>query len=218
MDDVVAQPLPADLPENLLSLGEECRAGCPAVDDLPYLEVVGGDPVLEQNGGERVPQRLEEVGGYPLLILVDPHDAVAEVVVAAEHVGIGVVEFVVTVLPQVRWAGVVPLPRRRVDLRVAHPVPLAVHDVVADLHVLEDLGDRQAGRSDQPGGREQRAQQDDAAGQLERALHLDDAADVGSVIGPSALEDVASDGVQFVGQHFDVGRSQMVDRAVWLVL
>ena len=30
----------------------------------------------------------------------------------------------------------VPLPLRGVDIRVAHPVPLAVQDVVADLHVL----------------------------------------------------------------------------------
>ncbi len=32
----------------------------------------------------------------------------------------------------------VPLPRGGVDLRVAHPVPLAVQDVVAQLHVLEE--------------------------------------------------------------------------------
>ena len=33
----------------------------------------------------------------------------------------------------------VPLPVAGVDLRVVHPVVLAVHDVVPDLHVVEDL-------------------------------------------------------------------------------
>ena len=117
----------------------------------------------------------------PALVLVDAHDPVAEVVVAADHVRVRVVELVVRVLPQVGRRGVVPLPGGRVDLRVAHPVPLAVHDVVADLHVLEDLRDGQAGGADEPRGREQREEQDGAAGQLELALDVDDAADVGGV-------------------------------------
>ena len=117
----------------------------------------------------------------PLLVLVDAHDAVAEVVVLADHVGVRVVQLVVRVLPLLGRGGVVPLPGGGVDLRVAHPVPLAVQDVVADLHVLQDLGHRQAGGADQPGGREQREQQHAAAAQLELALGRDDLADVGGV-------------------------------------
>ena len=92
----------------------------------------------------------------PALVLVDAHDAVAEVVVLADHVRVRVVQLVVRVLPLLGGRGVVPLPGGGVDLRVAHPVPLAVQDVVPDLHVLQDLGDRQAGGADQPGRREQR--------------------------------------------------------------
>ena len=81
----------------------------------------------------------------PLLVRVDPHDLVAEVLVLAADVGVGVVDVVVGVLPRLSGRGRVPVPGRGVDLRVVHPVPLAVQDVVADLHVLEDLRRRQAG-------------------------------------------------------------------------
>ena len=66
---------------------------------------------------------------------------VAHVPVLAEHVGPRVVQVVVGVLPRRGGRDEVPLPGRRVDVGVAHPVPLTVQDVVADLHVLEDLGD-----------------------------------------------------------------------------
>ncbi len=41
------------------------------------------------------------------------------------------------------------------NLGIAHPVPLAMHDVVTDLHVLEDLRHRGPRRAHQPGGREE---------------------------------------------------------------
>src|SRR3546814_14953849 len=67
----------------------------------------------------------------PLLVLVHPQDAVADVAVLAEDVGEGVVDVVVGVLPLVARADVVPLIHPRVEARVAHPVVLPVHDVVA---------------------------------------------------------------------------------------
>ncbi len=63
----------------------------------------------------QVEQRLGEVARPPLLRLVDAHDAVAEVVVLAEHVGVHVVPVVVRALPLLGGRGVVPLPRRGVD-------------------------------------------------------------------------------------------------------
>ena len=87
----------------------------------------------------------------PLLLRVDPHDLVAEVLVLAADVGEGVVDVVVGVLPGLGGRGGVPVPGRGVDLRVVHPVPLAVQDVVADLHVLEDLRRRERRRPGDPG-------------------------------------------------------------------
>src|SRR3712207_7626360 len=51
---------------------------------------------------DEVPQGLAEVERLPLLVLVDAHDAVTEVVVLADHVGVRVVQLVVRVLPLVR--------------------------------------------------------------------------------------------------------------------
>jgi hypothetical protein len=61
---------------------------------------------------------------------------------------------------------------------------------VADLHVVQDLGDAERGHGERPGGREVHQC---AAGDLELALLLDDAADVGGVglaeVGDDALAD-----------------------------
>ena len=74
------------------------------------VDVVHRDAVLEQARVDEVPQRLHEVARLPRLVLVDAHDAVAEVVVLAEDVGEGVVLHVVRALPLRRRRGVVPLP------------------------------------------------------------------------------------------------------------
>ena len=95
-------------------------------------------------------ERLDEVAGLPGLLLGDPHDAVAEVVVLADDVRVLVVGLVVRALPLRGRRRVVPVPGRRVDLRVAHPVPLPVQDVVPDLHVLEALGEGEARRCPAP--------------------------------------------------------------------
>ncbi len=73
------------------------RTGCwtTALELLAELEVVGGDGVFEEAGADEVPEELAQEHRYPPLVLVDPHDAVAQVVVEAEHVGVGVVQLVV---------------------------------------------------------------------------------------------------------------------------
>ena len=120
-------------------------------------------PHSKKRHQEQVVERLGEVDRVPLLMRVDPHDLVAEVLVLAADVRVGVVDVVVRVLPRLGGRCGVPVPGRRVDLGVVHPVPLAVEDVVADLHVLEDLGRRVRGRAGHPGGPVARAEQQHAA-------------------------------------------------------
>ena len=154
----------------------------------------------------------------PALVLVDAHDAVAEVVVLADHVRVRVVQLVVRVLPLLGRRGVVPLPGGGVDLRVAHPVPLAVQDVVADLHVLQDLGDRQAGGADEPGRREQREQQHRAAAELELALGVDDPADVRRVVLARGVDAPPRGWRRARCRVLDVLGGQVGDRVVGLLL
>jgi hypothetical protein len=117
---------------------------------------------LEEAHQDEVVERLEEVGGMPALLRVDAHDLVAEVAVLAADVGERVVLVVVRMAPGVGRRGRVPVPVLGVDVGVVHPVPLAVHDVVADLHVLEDLGERQGGGAEQPKGTAARSEQQHA--------------------------------------------------------
>ncbi len=206
VDDVVLRHLVADLLQRDLGARLELgvRAALLGREVLAELEVVGRDAVLEEAGVDEVPQRLGRVEGHPALVLVDAHDAVAEVVVLADDVGVGVVQLVVRVLPLLRRARVVPLPGRRVDLGVTHPVPLAVHDVVPDLHVLDDLGDREAGGAGDPGRREHRDEQDGTAAELELALHVDDLADVGRVVGSAGVDHRLADRVELDTELLDV--------------
>ena len=76
---------------------------------------------------------------------------------------------------------------------IVHPVPLAVQDVVADLHVLEDLRHRQPRCPEQPRRRVARGHQHDPRQRGEPAVELDQAADVLRVafaeIGPDLVVD-----------------------------
>src|SRR6478752_5210728 len=220
VDDVVLRHLVADLLQR--HLGPRPEVGVLSAllggEVLAQLEVVGRDAVLEEAGVDEVPQRLGQEHRVPALVLVDAHDAVAEVVVLADHVGEVVVQLVVRVLPLLGGGGVVPLPGGRVNLRVAHPVPLAVHDVVPDLHVLDDLGDREAGRADDPGGREHRHEQEGSAAELQLALGGDDLADVGRVVGSAGVDDGLPDGVELDTDLLDVLGGEVADRVVGLLL
>ncbi len=85
---------------------------------------------------------------------------------------------VVCVLPRPGGRGGVPFPGGRVDVRVAHPVPLPVHDVVPELHVLDHLRERERDGARRERRPVARAEQQRAAGELQRALRLDDASHV----------------------------------------
>ena len=92
----------------------------------------------------------------------------------------------------------VPLPRGGVDLRIAHPVPLAVHDVVAELHVLQILVRQRRGARD-PRGRELREQQQPRA-VTSSALRRDHLVDVAGVALAAAGDDLRAQGVELSAQ------------------
>ena len=177
--DVVLQRLPADLvpdrADHVPLLAEARLAGGDALD----LEIVECDAVLEEGRQQRRVERVAEVVRMPPLVLGHAQHAVADVAVLAHDVGVGVVHVVVRVAPLVARAGRVPLEALAAQVGIVHPVVLTVHHVVADLHVVEDLRQRQGRHAAEPGGREEPREHQPAAGDLEPALGPDHLADVG---------------------------------------
>jgi hypothetical protein len=88
--------------------------------------------------------------GPPRFVAGHPDHSEAEIVVHADDVAVDVVAEVVRIPPLRRDTDHVPLPRVGVDLGIVHPVPLAVADVVADLHVLDALRQGECGGPDEP--------------------------------------------------------------------
>jgi hypothetical protein len=70
-----------------------------------------------------------------------------------------------------------------VDLRIVHPVPLAVDDVVAQFHVLDALGHQQSDGSDCPSGLALAAEDRQTGNNFEAALAPYDALDVCTILG-----------------------------------
>jgi hypothetical protein len=83
---------------------------------------------------------------------------------------------------------------------------LAVHDVVADLHVVEDLGDREGGGAGDPGGREYPGPEQAAAGDLEPALGPDHAADVVGVPLAAVGQHALADRVELLAEALELRR------------
>jgi hypothetical protein len=91
-----------------------------------------------------------------------------------------------------------------VDLGLVHPVPLAVHDVVTDLHVLDDLGQTKS-HGPRPPRRAFRATgQHEPSGYIEGTLRSNGAPDVARVALTKGILNVQPDRVQFDGQILDV--------------
>ena len=143
LERLVRDLLP-DAAEHRVCLGERPLAGQEAV----YLQIVQGDEPLEQESHHDRRDRLQQVERMPPLLRGDAEHAVAHVAILAEDIRPRVMHDVVGMLPLIRRTDAVPLPRARLDVRVAHPVPLRVHDVVADLHVLQDLRHGQQQRAE----------------------------------------------------------------------
>ena len=142
--DVVLDDLAPGLADDLLD----------SPDLLPWASSPCGSPRSRGRGAatphskkpasSSVVERLEQVDRVPVLLRVDPHDLVADVLVLADGCWCTCGGRSCASASRPRRRGGVPVPGRGVDVRVVHPVPLAVQDVVADLHVLEDLGQPRA--------------------------------------------------------------------------
>ena len=162
------------------------------------------DAVLEERRQQERVKRVAEVVRPPRLVLGHPQDPVADVAVLADDVRVRVVHVVVGVAPLVARARRVPLESLAGQLGVLHPVVLAVHHVVADLHVVEDLRQREGGDAAEPGGRQEREEEQPAAGDLERPLRLDHVADVLGVALAAVGEDAGSDRVELGAERVEL--------------
>ena len=211
---VVLDDLRARLAGDALELLEHLLLGLLAAADGVEVEVVHGHAPLEQEGQQHVVDGLGQVDRMPLLVRVDPHDLVAEVAVLAADVRVGVVDVVVGVLPRLGRRGRVPVPGRGVDLGVVHPVPLAVQDVVADLHVLEDLGRRQRGHAQGPDRAEARGDEQRAAEHGEAAVQRDHPDDVLAVAVAQRLEHLVVNDLELASERLDLLRAQVRERAL----
>ncbi len=150
-----------------------------------------------------------EVERVPPLVLVDAHDAVAEVVVLAEHVGVGVVQLVVRVLPHARPATtrshsqvVEWIFGSRIQshwpCRTLWPISMFSMIFATDSPAVPTIH----------AGGNKREQQHGPAAQLELALAVDDLADVGGVALAAAGDDLGADRVELTAEVLDVVRQQ----------
>src|ERR1700722_4141503 len=149
------------------------------------------------------------MAGPPRLVTGDAHDAVTEVVVDPDNVGEHVMAVVVGVPPLGREPCHVPLPGGGVNFGIVHPIPLAVADIVAQLHVLDALGRSQCACSDCPSGPGSTGADHDTGGQVEAALNSDGALDIRPVVRAKRILDVAADRVQFDGKCLDIRGTQV---------
>ncbi len=207
--EIVLGDLLADLRQHVgdVALVLFLLLGRPAL--LAELEVLHGDSVLERQRQDRVVDEVAVVERPPALVTRDAQQAVAHIVIHAEHVGVLVMDVVVGVLPVRRRVGVVPLPRGAVDLGIVHPVPLPVHHVVAELHVLDDLGHPRVHRHRPTRPTSWSTRTAGASGQLQPALEADRVPQVAGVPLAAAGLDVGADRVELCAECFDVGFGQM---------
>src|SRR6185312_280658 len=98
------------------------------------------------------------------------------------------------------------------DFGIVHPIPLAVHHVVADLHVLDDLGQAKRRGTGPPRRALGAGRQNGPAGHLEAALSGDGAADVAGIAFAERVFDVLADRIELDGQAFDVRAREVGER------
>ena len=84
------------------------------------------------------------------------------------------------------------------------PVVLSVHDVVADLHVVEDLRQRKRGGAADPGGRQEAEEEQATAGDLQAALGADDLVDVVGVALAEVRDDAGTHGIELPAEGLEL--------------
>src|ERR1700730_13323135 len=87
----------------------------------------------------------------------------------------------------------VPLPGAGVNFGIVHPIPLAVADIVAELHVLDALGRGQGTGSERPSGPGSADADHDTGGHVEVALNSDGALDISPVLRAKRIFNVETD-------------------------
>ena len=117
-------------------------------------------------------------------------------------------------LPGLRARSGVPVPHRGMNIGIVHPIPLAVHHVVADLHVLQDLGHTETRGAQSPRGFGSRAQQQHTADHDNLSLHRNHRLDVTAVAFAEVGEHLVVNRVQFFPQLFPFLFPQVGERVL----
>ncbi len=206
---VVLEHLTSSLPQRCRQLGQGLGPVLLAPPGAFELGVVDRYSPLEDHCKHQVVQRLGEIEGMPGLLWVDPQRAVANVPVLAENVRVGVVHIVVGMFPLLGGRPGVPLPDGGVDLRVAHPVPLPVQNVVPDLHVLQDLGGGQHRSARQPRRGQQGGEHDRPSPRLQAPLNGNHPADVAGVALPQTRQDLLAEPVERTTELLDIHSGEL---------
>ena len=167
--------------------------------------------MLEEGGQDACQDRVEQEARLPVLIIGHAQNAITNVMVLVEHVGERVVLEIVSLLPGRVGAGVIPVKDLGVNGRIAHPVILAVHHVMADLHVVEDLGGRQTGYTGQPCRRQETCHQQTAAGHFQTTLTLDQGTDVVGIFFAQVRHFPITDGIQFLANGLELFGGQVAE-------
>ncbi len=182
--------------EHFAFVGDGDLAGADALG----FQFVQRNAVLEQHHQQESVDRVAQEVWLPGLVFAHPQYAVTDVAVHSHDVGVGVVHVVVRVPPLVGRAGGVPFECPTADRRVAHPVVLAVHHIVADFHVVEDLRQSEHRGARQPGGRQNAGEQHCAPADFKGPLGFDDAADVVGIAFTEIGQHAFLDGVEFTAE------------------
>ncbi|CAO5177583.1 hypothetical protein FAIPA1_30315 [Frankia sp. AiPs1] len=201
--DIIFPALTGGLPEGVAEVVQGLVQGLFPAPGSIDLHVVERDSPFEDDREGEVVQRLSQVDGAPRLLGSHPEQAVPDVPVSTENVCIGVVNIVVRIFPLGGGRREIPFPGGGVDMGVAHPVPLPVQNVVADLHVLENLGEGEHRRTCQPCRRQQGRKHHHPAAGLQSALSRDHPSDVPGVVLSSAREELRAEAVKLLAKFLD---------------
>ena len=134
--------------------------------------------ILKAQRQRQIRQRLKPVPGFPALRVGQAQQGIAQIAVFAQDVGVGVVHHIMRVPPLLAIAGNVPFKLLRIQAGVARPVVLAMHDVVADFHVVQDLCIRQSQHAGHPAEGPEAKMQQGATADLAGAADADHLANV----------------------------------------
>ncbi len=158
----------------------------------------------------------------PLHVIAQAQDGIAVVAVLANHVGVGVMFVVVGTPPGITCAYGIPLIGLGMQCRIVHPVVLAVHHVVADFHILDDLGKPQGGGGGHEHWRNEAEWHHHPPCHFQAPVQADNLADVAGIPFAEIGEDLITNGVQVFFQFVELGFCQflhdvlLVQRMVWL--